>query len=89
MIARWFDIDFHFVGWNCLSLGAHLDLLGPFVEVHLPFCFVTIGWRYARGLGGGSWHGQDSSAWRRAAHERAIARVKQAGMALREPPQVL
>ena len=34
---------FHFVGWDCISLGAHLCLTGPHVELHIPFGFVRVG----------------------------------------------
>ena len=35
---------FHFVGWNCLSLGFHICITAPNFELHLPFGFVLIGW---------------------------------------------
>jgi hypothetical protein len=35
---------FYFVGWDCLSLGAHLCPTMPNLEVHVPFGFVRIGW---------------------------------------------
>lgn len=35
---------YYFVGWTHLSLGLHLCLHKPNVEVHLPFGFVRIGW---------------------------------------------
>lgn len=34
---------YYFVGWDCLSLGFHLCLSEPNVEIHLPFGFVRIG----------------------------------------------
>ena len=35
---------FHFVGFNCLSLGIHFDIIIPNMEIHLPFGFIRIGW---------------------------------------------
>lgn len=35
---------FHFVGWSCLSLGFHIDVHKPNIEIHLPFGFIRIGW---------------------------------------------
>lgn len=34
---------FWFVGWDCISLGAHVCLGAPNVELHMPFGFVRIG----------------------------------------------
>lgn len=34
---------FRFSGWDCLSLGAHVCLSAPNIEVHLPFGFVRVG----------------------------------------------
>ena len=34
---------FHFVEWYCISLGLHLDLRTPNLEIHLPFGFIRIG----------------------------------------------
>lgn len=36
---------FHFVGWDCLSLGFHVCLSAPNIEIHVPFGFLRIGWR--------------------------------------------
>ncbi len=33
----------HWVGWHALSFGISFDLLGPLVELHLPFCFAVVG----------------------------------------------
>jgi hypothetical protein len=41
---RCFVCYFHFVGWDCISLGGHVCLGLPNVEVHLPFGFVRVGW---------------------------------------------
>jgi hypothetical protein len=35
---------FHFVGWDCLSVGGHVCLSKPNVEIHLPFGFIRVGW---------------------------------------------
>lgn len=40
-VAYWF-----FVGWWSLSLGASIDIRGPNLEIHLPFGFLRIGWRW-------------------------------------------
>lgn len=34
----------HFVGWDCLSLGFHISLGAPNIELHLPFGFFRVGW---------------------------------------------
>ena len=41
---REWECFFNFVGWDCLSLGLHVGLRGPHVDIHLPFGFVRIGW---------------------------------------------
>lgn len=43
-LPREWECFFNFVGWDCLSLGLHLCLRGPHIQVHLPFGFVGIGW---------------------------------------------
>lgn len=35
---------FWFVGWHCISLGGHICLRNPNIEIHLPFGFLRIGW---------------------------------------------
>lgn len=35
---------FFFVGWTALSLGLHVDLKCPNIEIHVPFGFFRIGW---------------------------------------------
>ena len=42
--TRQFVCYFWFVGWDCLSLGVHFCVLGPHLEIHLPFGFLRIGW---------------------------------------------
>ena len=39
-----FIFYFYFVGWSCISLGIHVDLSLPNLEVHLPFGFIRIGY---------------------------------------------
>jgi hypothetical protein len=36
-------IYFWFVGWDCWSLGFHVCVSAPNVEIHLPFGFIRIG----------------------------------------------
>lgn len=41
---RKFVAYFWFVGWDCLSLGFHICVTGPHIEIHVPFGFFRIGW---------------------------------------------
>jgi hypothetical protein len=41
---RHFTAHFWFVGWDCISLGLHICLSKPNIEVHIPFGFFKIGW---------------------------------------------
>lgn len=34
----------HFVPEN-ISLGVTIDYLSPNLEIHLPFCFIKLGWQ--------------------------------------------
>lgn len=43
--AREFIIHFHFVGWSDISLGVSISLTMPNIEIHLPFCWLRIGWQ--------------------------------------------
>ena len=45
IIDREFVCYFHFVSWRCLSLGFHIDLQNPNIEMHVPFGFIRIGWK--------------------------------------------
>ena len=36
---------FFFVDWSCISLGLHIGLKQPNIEIHLPFGFMRIGWK--------------------------------------------
>ena len=42
--VRRFVAYLYFVGWDCVSLGGSACVSLPHVEIHLPFCFVRIGW---------------------------------------------
>ena len=46
---RRFVCYFHFVGWANISLGAHVNVIFPNVEIHLPFGFARIGWETSVG----------------------------------------
>lgn len=39
-----FTAHFHFVGWECISLGLSVDVKNPNLELHLPFGFFRLGW---------------------------------------------
>lgn len=39
-----FVFYYFFVSWYCISLGFHIDLENPNLEIHLPFGFIKIGW---------------------------------------------
>ena len=41
--VRRFCCHFWFVDWHCLSLGFHVSLKEPNIEIHLPFGFIRIG----------------------------------------------
>ena len=41
---RKFEAFFFFVGWWSLSLGIHISIINPNMEVHLPFGFIRVGW---------------------------------------------
>lgn len=66
MTDRQFVWYFHFVGWSCFSLGLHVDVASPNIELHVPFGFFRAGWqgvheyREARAV----W-GKEHRAWRR------------------------
>lgn len=36
---------FWFVGWDCLSIGIHVGLGAPNIEIHVPFGFIRLGRR--------------------------------------------
>ena len=42
---RGFVMYFHFLGWWALSLGLHIDIESPNIEIHLPFGFIRVGWQ--------------------------------------------
>ena len=47
---RQFIAYFFFVRWDCISLGIHLCITGPHVEIHVPFGFFRIGWTQTNGI---------------------------------------
>ena len=48
VVSRKFIAYFHFVGWDCFSLGLHVCLRSPNIEIHLPFGFIRVGWQANR-----------------------------------------
>jgi len=55
-VRRWFD--FQFMPQVALSAGFHLDLKGPFLDVHLPLGCLRLGWLWWDGT-----IGQMPSKW--------------------------
>jgi len=45
IINKQFVCYLHFVGFNNINFGISLDWLSPNLEIHLPFCFLRIGWQ--------------------------------------------
>ena len=43
-VERHFECFFTFLGWWHWSIGVHLDLRHPHVDVHVPFGYGRIGW---------------------------------------------
>lgn len=41
---RHFVCYLYFMGFDCISFGFHVCVTQPNIEIHLPFCFVRIGW---------------------------------------------
>ena len=41
---RKFTVHFHYVGWDCVSLGVSIELSGPNISIHTPCGFFCIGW---------------------------------------------
>lgn len=35
---------FKFIGWADISLGVHIYLKRPYIDIHVPFGWVRIGW---------------------------------------------
>ena len=44
MKRKRFTIYFHFVGWASIQLGIHFDFYMLNMELHLPFCFIRLGY---------------------------------------------
>ncbi len=36
---------FYFITWQHISLGLHVHLGAPNIEIHLPFGFIRVGWQ--------------------------------------------
>lgn len=43
---RRFEFWFNYLGWTCWSLGVHVGIDGPHLDVHVPLGFFRIGWFY-------------------------------------------
>jgi hypothetical protein len=43
-MSKKFRIYLWFVGWEHLSLGVSINYRLPDIELHLPFCFIKLGW---------------------------------------------
>lgn len=39
-----FRCFYHFNNWYYFSLGLHIDITCPNIEIHLPFGFIKLGW---------------------------------------------
>lgn len=50
-MKRPFICYFYFVGWWAWSLGFHIDIHTPNIELHIPFGFIRIGWPSKPGMG--------------------------------------
>jgi len=46
VIIRTFGTRFKWLGWHCFSVGIHIDLIGPYLDIHFPGGWATIGWMY-------------------------------------------
>lgn len=42
--SRGFGFVCHWLGWTSIQLGFHLDLRMKNIEIHLPFCYIRIGY---------------------------------------------
>ena len=45
LYGRQFVCYIHSNGLSCISFGFHVDWLSPNIELHLPFCWIRIGWQ--------------------------------------------
>lgn len=41
---RYFVAYFFFINWTNFSLGMHINIAAPNIEVHVPFGFFRLGW---------------------------------------------
>jgi hypothetical protein len=55
MLTRKFVFYLFFVGWRQISFGISIDFEAPNIELHLPFCFIKIGYEI-KGKKWGKWH---------------------------------
>jgi hypothetical protein len=42
---RQFVCYLHLTRWSHVSFGFHIDFWSPNIEIHLPFCFIRVGWQ--------------------------------------------
>jgi hypothetical protein len=42
-----FKINFHYISFSHISLGFHIDLSSPNIEIHIPSGFIRIGITYS------------------------------------------
>lgn len=52
---RVFCCYFFFVGWDCMSLGIHVAVMLPNIELHVPFGFFRVGWVMRSSRDGGDY----------------------------------
>jgi hypothetical protein len=43
-VERRFECFFNFLGWWHWSIGIHVDLRHPHIDLHVPFGFGRLGW---------------------------------------------
>ncbi len=46
-----------FIGLDNISLGLHFNWRLPNIEIHLPFCFIRVGWQAIYLWSGTFWDG--------------------------------
>lgn len=65
-VRKCFQAYFYHTSFAHLSLGAHLDLSLPNLEIHIPFGFIRIGWSEIYNGAPVRWHfGRvNSGCWR-------------------------
>jgi hypothetical protein len=61
MSEHYFECFFNFLGWWHWSVGLHVDLRHPHIDLHVPFGFGRLGWvrssviTHARSFGYQGW----------------------------------